>query len=229
MRLIILILLPFYLLSQKDTLHVKYSVQLTGFYNKGNNNNLFVNDNNTFLLENSKIKNSTIYNYAYGQQTDVVNQNEHFFNNMFSHKLSKKISTVALIELEQSFMRSIHLRYVGGLGFSWNISKVISLSNIFSLDETHYSDGSVLYIERSSLRLKINYEYKKFTFKTETYVQPDVKLSYFRFRSNTSLGYKVSKSISFIISAQDSYEQYVLKGRVNNDFNLNFGLSISNF
>ena len=212
----------------KDTLHIKYGEQLTGFYNNGNNNSFYINTASNLVLENSKTKNNTICNYSYGQQTNVVNQNEYFFNDIFSYKLGKKLYAVALVELEQSYMRSIHLRSAGGVGVTWNISKSVSITDLFLLDETDYSDGSLLYIEHNSLRLRINHSFSKFTFKTEMYAMPDIKQKYFRFRSNMSLGYKLSKSVSFIVSLQDAYEQYVINNRLNNDFNLSFGLSISN-
>jgi hypothetical protein len=227
-KIIFLLLLPLYFFSQKDTLRVKYNIQATGIYNQGNNNNIVVNSNNSLVLEKTKIRNSTIYNYNYGIQTDVTNQNEHFFNNAFSYKFNKKFNVVTLIEAERSFMRLIDIRGLYGIGCGYQITKWLSISDLFSIDKTNYNDGSTLLVGRNSLRIKVNWTKNKFNFNTETYIQPDMESKYFRFRTNTNISYKLHKSVSLVISSQDSYEQFVVNNRKNNDFNLSIGISISN-
>jgi hypothetical protein len=224
------LLFNLFIISQnKDTLRIKYNIALTGYYNNGNNNNLYSNNATNLVLENSKIKNNTIYNYSYGQQNYLINQNEHFFNNTFSHNITKKFKSVGIVELEQSYMRSIHSRYNGGLGFSFDINKYITASSLVILDQTNYNDGQSLYIKRGSFRVKVNYTHNHITFKSDIYAQPDITLQYFRFRSMMNFGYKLNKMVSLVLNVQDSYEQYVQSKRLHNDFNVSFGLSVSNF
>lgn len=227
-KLLFIFLLPFFLFSQKDTLHIKYNLQATGLYNRGNNNNIVFNSNNNIVFDKTKFKNSTIYNYNYGTQSGIENQNEHFSNNTFSYKFNSKFNLVTLVEVESSFMRMIEIRGLYGIGCGYSISKWLSVSDLFSIDKTNYKDGRTLLVGRNSLRIKINWIKNRFSFNTETYIQPDAQSKYFRFRSNTNVGYKINKSLSIVISAQESYEQFVIRNRQNNDFNLNIGISINN-
>jgi hypothetical protein len=230
---IFLLIVPFYLRSQ-DTLKVTYNIAITGFYNNGNNNNLFLNNRNNLNLSKRKIKNNTIYNYSFGDQGSatgkgnlIVNQNEHFFNNTISYSLVRKLYLMALVEGERSFMRSIEIRDMYGLGVGYNISKVISISDLFAFDNTIYTT-KILNVKRNSFRLKLNFNSNKISIKNETYIQPDLEMKYFRFRSNLTITYSLTKIISFNFNVQDSYEQYVIRNKLNNDFNISFGLSIKN-
>ena len=54
-------------------------------------------------------------------------------------------------------------------------------------------------------------------------------MKYFRFKTNTSFGYKFNKHIAFVFTIQDSYEQFTIKNKLNNDFNTSIGISITNF
>lgn len=223
--LLLLILFPFLLFGQ-DSLKEHIQSTNTAFYNKGNNDNFYISTNNLNTLAYKRFYNSTVYNYVYGQQYHVINQNEQYFSNTLFFKLRKKLNAITTIQLESSYLRGFNLRYAYGAGLGLRLNSNFYITDLLISDNTFYINKEHIRYVVNSFRIRYNYTKNKTLIILETYLQPDIQLKYSKYKLNFSFNYQLLRILLLTISITDSYEQYIINNKVNNDLNITFGFTI---
>lgn len=222
--ILFLILLPFSIFSQQDTIRdtVKVSLDnnINGAYTKYNNSNIvnigFVGDNS---LSYKKFKLTTTSNYALSFK-NIITANE------FVEKTNVGYGNEFLSHIyTNSFVRSIKNDNSFGIGYGhkFKISKVdLGLSYAILYQRTSYLNNTYIEVERSSFRGKIKYNGNLVGFSTEMYYQPSFKsMKNYIIYGNVKLVFLPKKKLNFIL--QDAIN-YISTSKVKMLHNLAFGV-----
>lgn len=223
--ILLLILLPFSIFSQQDTIRdtVKFSLDnnINGAYTKYNNNSNIVNIG--FVGDNSvsykKFRLATTTNYALSFK-DIITANE------FVEKTNVGYENFFLSHVyTNSFVRSIKKDNSFGIGYGhkFKISKVdLGLSYAILYQRTSYLNNTYIEIERNSFRVKIKYDSDFVGFFTEMYYQPSFKsMKNYIIYGNVKLVFLPKKKLNFIL--QDAIN-YISTSEVRMLHNLAFGV-----
>jgi hypothetical protein len=223
--ILFLILLPFSIFSQQDTIRdtVKVSLDnnINGAYTKFNNNSNIINIG--FVGDNSvsykKFRLTTTSNYVLSFK-DIITANE------FVEKTNIGYENAFLSHVyTNSFVRSIKNDNSFGIGYGhkFKISKVdLGLSYAILYQRTSYLNGTYIEVERSSFRGKIKYNGNLVGFSTEMYYQPSFKsMKDYIIYGNAKLVFLPKKRLNFIL--QDAVN-YISKSKVRMIHNLAFGV-----
>jgi hypothetical protein len=245
-----LLFFPIFLLSQineSDTLSVKASLSLTGFWQSGNvETSIFrAKSELSFIpFKNWVFKNQNSYVY---QEFGKIKADEDILSLNFIYlNPDRKIYPFILGFVSTNFRREIDLRYLLGIGASFRIldkeNYWLKCSISSEYEKTDFSevnfnlseyDGNQ-FINTFRGTLWINGKYylfdKKLVLSHESYFQPSLEESNnYRWQADVSLELPIWKFLNFRINYRHTFESIVIESQEQQDKFLTFGLTIKSF
>jgi len=234
-------------LNESDSLNVKASLSLTGFYQDGNVETLIYRGRTDFSFrpwENGvfKTQNSYVYQAFGGDKADedILSLNFLYFNP------EKKLYPQVLGFVSTNFRREINLRYLFGAGVTYQVvntnNQVLKLSLTGEYEETVYGKTEFNYAEfngtsavntfRGTLWVNGRYQLfdKKVILKHESYFQPSLENSKnYRWKADLSLELPIWKYLNIKINYVHTLESLVIANQKQEDRFLTFGFTLKNF
>ena len=234
-------------IDESDTLKVKASLSVTGFWQGGNVETWIFRTSADVRFQALErwvfdTKNSFVYQ-AFGRQKadeDLLSRNFLYFNP------KQRVYPLLIGIASSNFRRRIDVRYLIGGGITYqiltkkenwlkfSISSEYERTNFnqdnFNLAE--YNGNSSINTLRGTLWLNGRHQIldKKIIFKHESYFQPSLQRSNnFRWRTDLGLEIPFWKFISFTINYVDTFESIVIEGQRLEDRLLSFGLVLKSF
>lgn len=234
-------------INESDSLKVKASISVTGFWQGGNVETLILRGRTDFSAEPWEkwvFKNTNSYVYqAFGKEkadADFLSLNFLYFNP------ERRFYPQVLGFVSTNFRREIDLRYLVGAGATYKIldkkDNWLKVSLTLEYEETQFArgvfnnsdfngDASITAI-RSTIWLNGKYELfkKKVVLNHETYFQPALGQSgNYRWQADISLEFPVWDFLSFKINYRHAFESLVIESQEQEDKFLTFGFTLKNF
>ncbi|MBT8376379.1 MAG: DUF481 domain-containing protein [Bacteroidia bacterium] len=243
-------LVPVFLFAQEkenDTINVKASLSLTGFYQGGNVETLIFRANSDFSFKPFKnglfeTRNSYVYQ-EFGKQKadeDILSLNFLRFNTI------RKISPLLLGFVSTNFRREIDIRYLFGAGATFQVyskkkdwlkfSLTCEYENTefkqsnFNKDE--FDGNETINTYRGTLWVSGKYHLfkNKVILSHESYIQPSLeRRNNFRWRADVSLEIPVWKFLNFKINYLDSFESVVIQDQRQEDSVMSVGFTVKTY
>ena len=234
-------------INESDTLKVKASVSITGFYQGGNVETLIFRTKTDLRFKPWKkwvFKNQNSYVY---QAFDKKKADEDILSLNFLYlNPERKIYPFVLGFISTNFRREIDLRYLLGAGATFQIlnkeDNWLKISISSEYEHTDFSKTNFNYSEYdgnksiNTLRgtVWVNGKYHVFKNKMilnhELYFQPSLEESNnFRWQADFGLELPVWKFLNFKINYRHTYESIVIENQKQEDRFLTFGLTIKSY
>jgi hypothetical protein len=234
-------------INESDTLKVKASVSITGFYQGGNVETLIFRTKTDLSFKPWKkwvFKNQNSYVY---QAFDKKKADEDILSLNFLYlNPERKIYPFVLGFISTNFRREIDLRYLLGAGATFQIlnkeDNWLKISISSEYEHTDFSKTNFNYSEYdgnksiNTLRgtVWVNGKYHVFKNKMilnhELYFQPSLEESNnFRWQADFGLELPVWKFLNFKINYRHTYESIVIENQKQEDRFLTFGLTIKSY
>lgn len=245
-----LFFIPYFLLAQlneSDTLNVKASLSLTGFYQEGNVETLIFRGRSDISVRPWKkwvFKTTNSYVYQeFGKvkaDEDILSLNFLYFNP------DRRIYPLLLGFISTNFRREIDIRYLIGAGATFQLiergSSWLKLSLTGEYEETDFKradfnrmkfngDRSIQTL-RSTIWINGRYTLlaKRVILTHESYFQPSLKNSEnYRWQVDVGIELPVWKILNFKINYLNTFESIVILNQKQEDRFLTFGLTLKNF
>lgn len=182
-------------------------------------------------------------NYLYGEKSQVISENDLVWNLNHSFWYEKKVYALAFGTYEYSNLRGIRNRYLGGVGFGFQLVNIapekakamtivpyISVTNSIIYESTDFLRASDVEVWRNSTRFLANFSlFKgKLVLNNTVFLQPSLTNSNFRASWNNVLRLPLNSWFSLQSTLDYSYESVVLTGRENADLRVLFGFTFGN-
>lgn len=234
-------------INESDSLNVKASISLTGFWQSGNVETLILRGRTDFSFKPWKkwvYKNTNSYVY---QAFDKDKADSDFLSLSFLYfNPEKRFYPQVLGFVSTNFRREIELRYLFGAGATYQIinknENWLKISLTFEYEETEFArstfnktdfnGNSSIDTFRSTIWLSGKYELfnKKIVLKHESYFQPSIGQSdNYRWQADFSLELPVWTFLSFKINYLHTFESIVIENQEQEDQFLTFGLTLKSF
>lgn len=234
-------------INESDTLKVKASLSLTGFYQGGNVETLIFRAKTDFSFKPWKkwvFKNQNSYVYQeFGKEKadeDILSLNFLYLNP------DRKIYPFVLGFASTNFRREIDLRYLLGAGVTFQIlnkkENWLKLSVSSEYEHTDFSETNFNYAEydgsqsintmRGTIWMngKYNLVKKKVIFNHEIYFQPSLEQSNnFRWQADVGLEFPIWKYLNFKINYRHTFESIVIENQEQEDRFLTFGFTLKSY
>jgi hypothetical protein len=234
-------------INESDTLNVKASLSLTGFYQGGNVETLIFRAKSDFSFKPWKkwvFKNQNSYVYQeFGKEKadeDILSLNFLYLNP------ERKIYPFVLGFVSTNFRREIDLRYLLGAGATFQIlnnkDNWIKLSISSEYEQTDFSKTDFNYSDYdgnqsiNTLRgtIWVNGKYhlfkKKVILNHEIYFQPSLEQSNnFRWQADVGLELPILKFLNFKINYRHTFESIVIENQKQEDRFLTFGFTLKSY
>ena len=248
--LILFLIFPIFIsaqINESDSLKIKASLSLTGFWQGGNVETLILRGRSDFSI---KPWNKWVYkntnSYVY-QAFDKVKADSDFLSlNFLYFNPEKKFYPQLLGFLSTNFRREIDRRYLVGAGATYQILRDkkhwLKASLTFEYEETKYGNSTFNLAEfngdpiintfRSTIWLNGYYELfkKKVVLKHEIYYQPSLEQSNnYRWEAELTAEFPLWKFLSFNINYRHTYESVVIQSQEEEDTFLTFGFTVKSF
>lgn len=245
-----ILLAPILLVSQNkesDTLNVKASLSLTGFYQGGNVETLIFRANSEFSFKPFKnglfeTRNSYVYQ-EFGKQKadeDILSLNFLRFNT------KSNVSPLVLGFVSTNYRREIDIRYLFGAGVSFQVytknKDWVKFSLTAEYENTEfkktnfnrdsYDGNQTINTYRGTFWLSGKYHLfkNKLILSHESYIQPSLeRRNNFRWRADISLEFPVWKYLNFKINYLDTFESVVIQDQRQEDSVISFGFTIKSY
>lgn len=241
---------PIFLLAQineSDTLNVKASLSLTGFYQGGNVETLIFRAKTDLSFKpwkNAVFKNQNSYVYqAFNKEKadeDILSLNFLYLNP------ERKIYPFVLGFVSTNFRREIDLRYLLGAGATIQIlnkeDNWLKMSISSEYEQTDFAKTTFNYSEYdggksiNTLRgtIWVNGKYhvlkNKIILNHEFYFQPSLEASNnFRWQSDVGIELPVWKFLNFKINYRHTFESIVIENQKQEDRFLTFGFTLKSY
>ena len=245
-----LLFLPIFLsaqINESDTLSVKASLSLTGFYQGGNVETVIFRAKSEISFKPLKklvFKNINSYVYQeFGKEKadeDILSLNFLYLNTQ------RKIYPFVLGFVSTNFRREIELRYLLGAGATFQIlnkkNNWLKLSISSEYEQTNFSKTNFNYSEYdgnnsiNTLRgtFWVNGKYhlvkNKVILNHEIYFQPSLEQgNNYRWQADVDLELPISKFISFKINYRHTFESIVIENQKQEDRFLTFGFTLKSY
>jgi hypothetical protein len=181
--------------------------------------------------------------YTYGERDVRIAENDFITNINHSFWYDHTFYAIFFNTYEFSNLRGISNRYLGGIGFGWQIIRIapdkankmsivpyLSLTNAITYENTDFLRAADLDIWRNSTRIVANISFfrNKLFFNNIVFLQPALSNNNFRASWTNQLRFPLYGGLSFQITTDYSYESFVLAGRKNDDLRVLFGLTFGN-
>lgn len=234
-------------INESDSLKVKASIALTGFWQDGNVETLILRGRTDFSVKPWKkwvYKNTNSYVY---QEFGKVKADADFLSlNFLYFNPEKRFYPQVLAYISTNFRREIDLRYLIGGGVTYQIIKQdkhwLKTSLTFEYEETDFKKSTFNTSEFNGQRsintlrgtLWVNGKYemfkKKVILKHESYFQPSLEQSNnFRWQGELNAEFPLWKYLSFNINYRHTFESIVIQGQEEKDTFLTFGFTLKSF
>lgn len=245
-----LVFFPFFLsaqINESDTLNLKASLSLTGFWQSGNVETVIfrAKSNLSFkFMKNWVFK--TQNSYVYQEFAKVKADEDILSLNFLYLNPERGFYPLLLSFFSTNFRRAIDLRYLLGAGVTYQIISSdnnwlkCSLSmeyeqtdfNQTNFNRTDYDGLSTINTFRGTIW--VNGKYKLFKEKLvlthESYFQPSLQQSdNFRWQADLGLELPISSFFNFKINYLHTFESIVIEGQLQEDRFLTFGFTIKNY
>lgn len=245
-----LLFLPLFLsaqINESDTLSVKASLSLTGFYQGGNVETLIFRAKSDFSFIPWKkwvFKNQNSYVYqAFSKEKadeDILSLNFLYLNP------DRKIYPFVLGFISTNFRREIDLRSLVGAGATFQIfnkeENWLKLSLSSEYEQTKFAETNFNYSEydgnesintfRGTIWVNGKYQMfkKKVILNHEIYFQPSLEQSNnFRWQADVGLELPIWKYLNFKINYRHTFESIVIENQKQKDNMLTFGFTIKSY
>lgn len=246
----LLLLDPFFLsaqLNESDTLTLKASLAVTGFWQGGNVQTFIFRARSDVSYKPwkqwvAKTQNSYVYQAFGGEKADedILSLNFLYFNPQ------QRIYPQLLGFVSTNFRREINLRSLFGVGFTYQILKKedhwlkVSLSSEYEQTDfardtfnlASYNGTRSINTLRGTVWISGKYQLlkDKVILRHESYVQPSLQQSdNFRWQADLGLEFPVWKFLSFKVNYIHFFENIVIANQSQEDRFLTFGLTIKSF
>ncbi|MDG1730123.1 MAG: DUF481 domain-containing protein [Algibacter sp.] len=234
-------------INESDTLRVKASLSLTGFYQSGNVETLIFRAKSDLSFKPWKdwvFKNQNSYVFQeFGKakaDEDILSLNFLYLNP------ERKIYPFVLGFVSTNFRREIDLRYLLGAGATFQIlskkNNWLKFSVSSEYEQTDFSETTFNYSEYNgnqsinTLRgtIWVNGKYHVFKEKVilnhEIYFQPSLEQSNnFRWQADLGLELPIWKYLNFKINYRHTYESIVIENQKQEDKFLTFGFTLKSY
>lgn len=234
-------------INESDTLSVKASLSLTGFYQGGNVETLIFRAKSDFSFipwKNWVYKNQNSYVY---QAFDKSKADEDILSLNFLYlNPDRKIYPFVLGFVSTNFRREIDLRSLVGAGLTFQILNKkehwLKLSISSEYEQTKFSEFNFNYSEYDGnesintfrgtvwVNGKYNLFKKKVILNHEIYFQPSLEESNnFRWQADVGLELPIWKFLNFKINYRETFESIVIANQEQKDKVLSFGFTIKSY
>lgn len=217
---------------------LKSSLNITGALSDGNVNRRLINISSDFSHKGDLMEYNLSPQYSYGFQNGELREDD--FLGIFALNVFQK-SVVYILgfgSAQTSNLRKINFRWESGGGIGFHILRhtrvQFSITQALIYENTDFISQETNDIETTRLSTRFKGNYKLFDQKLKIshvfFIQPSITDSEnFRFSGNLNIQLPLNKFLSFTILLKDTYESVVAEGRLNNDFNIQVGLTLDNF
>ncbi|WP_296317547.1 DUF481 domain-containing protein [Winogradskyella sp. UBA3174] len=234
-------------INESDSLKVKASLSITGFWQDGNVETLILRGRTDFSIkpwEKWVFKNTNSYVYQeFGKEkadADFLSLNFLYFNP------ERRFYPQVLGVVSTNFRREIDLRYLVGAGATYQIldkkDNWLKASLTFEYEETDFARGVFNNAEyngdqsintfRSTIWLNGRYELfkKKIILTHETYFQPSLQQSdNYRWQGEIGIDLPLWNFLSFKVNYRHTFESIVIENQEREDKFLTFGFTLKSF
>ena len=244
------LIIPMMLLSQvneSDTLKVKASLSITGFYQSGNVETFIFRAKTDLSVKpwkNWVFKNQNSYIYQeFGKEKadeDILSLNFLYLNP------NRKIYPFALGFVSTNFRREIDLRYLVGAGVTFQIINKkdhwLKVSVSSEYEQTRFSETDFNFSQYDGQRsintmrstLWVNGKYSlfknKLIFTHESYVQPSLEESNnYRWQADVGLELPIWKFLNLKLNYRYTFENIVIEGQEREDSFLTLGFTLKSY
>lgn len=246
----VLLLLPLCLsaqINESDTLSVKASLSLTGFYQGGNVETIIFRAKSDFSFipwRNWVFKNQNSYVY---QAFDKSKADEDILSLNFLYlNPDRKVYPFVLGFVSTNFRREIDLRSLVGAGITFQILNKkehwlkLSLSSeyeqtdfsAFDFNYSEYDGNESINTFRGTVWVNGKYYLfkKKVIINHEIYFQPSLEASNnFRWQADVGLELPIWKFLNFKINYREAFESIVIANQEQKDKVLSFGFTLKSY
>ncbi|GAB3634689.1 hypothetical protein GCM10027422_02790 [Hymenobacter arcticus] len=213
---------------------IRYTAALTGIYSTGTVERMYLTTSHTgnLALGRHWLLPAAL-NFSYGKQDGLLRERE--LLGLFTPAYRRgRLKYYALAEGEQSNLRAIRRRLVGGVGVGYQfyldtLRNEVTLSQFFLYEHTEYLDGLLRQVPRSSTRLKLRFSKGPVVFTALGYYQPSLQdvAGDYRVNANTSLSFGVSRHLALTAAYSYSLESIAVENRSALNTNLTVGFTYS--
>jgi hypothetical protein len=172
--------------------------------------------------------------FIFGKQDRRLREREYTFN-ATPYYWKGRFRAYGIGAYERSNLRGIQNRVQVGAGPGWAFytdslsTREIALSNLLVREATYFINGTERVVTRNSLRLKLLYTHKLFTFSSFTFYQPSIAdFSDYRVSQLTTLTMRVTRRVAVNATSNYTHESRVLAGKNPDNYNLTIGFSYTN-
>lgn len=245
-----LLVLPFFLsaqINESDTLKLKATLSLTGFYQGGNVETLIFRAKSDFSFRTLKkwvfkTQNSYVYQ-EFGKEKadeDILSLNFLYLNP------ERRIYPLVLGFVSTNFRREIDLRYLVGAGVTFQLlhknNNWLKMAISSEYEQTNFNTTNFNISEYNGARsidtfratVWVNGKYvlfkKKVIVNHELYFQPSLEQSNnFRWQADVSLEFPLWKFLNFKVNYIHSFENIVIENQQEEDNFLTFGFTVKTY
>ena len=234
-------------INESDTLSVKASISLTGFYQRGNVETVIFRAKSDFSFKPWKkwvFKNQNSYVFQeFGKEKadeDILSLNFLYLNP------EQKIYPFVLGFVSTNYRRAIDLRYLFGAGVTFQILEKekdwLKLSLSSEYENTNFSNTDFNYNNYDGMEsintfrgtIWVNGKYylfkEKLIFNHEIYFQPSLAQSdNFRWQGDVGLEFPVWKFLNLKVNYRHTFESLVIGDQKQEDRFLTFGFTLKSF
>jgi hypothetical protein len=234
-------------INESDSLKVKASLSLTGFWQGGNVETLIFRGRTDFsvkLWEKMVYKNTN--SYVYQEFGEEKADSDFLFLNFLYFNPERRFYPQVLGFVSTNFRRQIDLRYLFGAGATYQIldkkDNWLKASLTFEYEETdfsmsifnnsQYNGDKSINTFRSTIWLNGKYELfkKKIILTHETYYQPSIGQSEnYRWQADIGIDLPLWDFLSFKVNYRHTFESIVMKNQEKKDEFLTFGFTLKSF
>jgi len=234
-------------INESDTLKTKASLSLTGLYQQGNVETVIFRAQSELSFhpwKKSVFKTNNSYVYQeFGNQKadeDILSRNFLYINP------DKKVHPLLLGFVSTNFRRKINLRYLMGVGISFqvlskkyhwlkfSISSEVEQTDFstFDFNRSQYDGTKSINTIRGTLWISGKYHLikERVILSHESYIQPSLEENNnFRWRADLGLDMPVWKFLNFSVNYLQSFESIVIQDQNQQDRFLTFGITLKSF
>jgi hypothetical protein len=234
-------------INESDSLKVKASLSVTGFWQGGNVETLIFRGRTDFSV---KLWKKMVYkntnSYVYQEFGKEKADSDFLFLNFLYFNTERRFYPQVLGFVSTNFRRQIDLRYLFGAGATYQIldkkDNWLKASLTFEYEETdfsmsifnnsQYNGDKSINTFRSTIWLNGKYELfkKKIILTHETYYQPSIGQSEnYRWQADIGIDLPLWDFLSFKVNYRHTFESIVMKNQEKKDEFLTFGFTLKSF
>ncbi len=213
---------------------IRYTAALTGIYSSGTVERIYLTTSHTANLVLGKHwLLPAALSFSYGKQDGLLRERE--LLGLFTPAYRRgRLKYYALAEGEQSNLRAIARRLVGGVGVGYqlyldSLRNEVTLSQFFLYEHTQYLEGLLRQVPRGSTRLKLRFGKGPVVFTALGFYQPSLQnvAGDYRLNATSSLSFGVSRHLALTAAYSYSYESIAVENRSALNTNLTVGFTYS--